>query len=272
MFVQHHNFGTQPMLRCGQARVCHNSAEHIHQFFELDMVFDGEIEVTQGDKTVTAGAGDIAVISAFQSHAFKTPDKVKMFICVFPAFFISGTYSTEMLLRPRKTHVFRPSAALWRFLVDSGFSSMHGHYVYDEEKDSGELGRLCAIFHMIMAEYFSAVQLTADTPYDSALPKVLSYIAMHYTEDLSLKSIGAALGYSPKYVSNCFSSMQNLNFRSLLNSMRVDRAKELLRTTEMNNYEIAIASGFNTECSFHRVFRSFEKTTPGEYRIATLSQ
>ena len=80
MFIQHHNFGNQPMLRCGQARVCHNSAEHIHQFFELDMVFDGEIEITLGDKSVTARSGDMAIIPAFNSHAFKTPDRVKMFI------------------------------------------------------------------------------------------------------------------------------------------------------------------------------------------------
>ncbi len=266
MFVQHHNFGTQPMLRCGQAKRSHNSTDHIHQFFELDMIFDGEIEITLGNKTVVARAGDMAIIPAFSSHAFHTPDNVKMFICVFPGVFLSGAYSSDMLLRPRQTHVFKPSKPLWQYLVDSEFSSMWGHYVYDEKNDAAEIGRLCAIFHMIMAEYYAAVPLASDGEYYAALPKVLSYMSAHYTEDLSLKSVGAALGYSPKYVSNCLTAMPNFNFRRLLNSMRIERAKELLRSTDMSNYEIATASGFNTECSFHRVFRDFVGTTPGEYR------
>ena len=173
------------------------------------------------------------------------------------------------MLRPRQTHIFRPSEALWRFLIDSGFTSMRGYHAYDEKEDAAELGRLSAIFHMIMAEYYAAVPVANDGEYYAALPKVFSYMAAHYTENLSIKSVGAALGYSPKYVSNCLTVIPDFNFRKLLNSMRIERAKELLRSTDMSNYEIATASGFNTECSFHRVFRSFEKCTPGEYRSAS---
>ena len=266
MFIQHHNFGTQPILRFGYAQHSHNSDDHLHQFFELNMVFEGEEEITLGNKTLTARAGDMAIIPAFNSHAFRTPEAVKMFICVFPISFIGGSYSNDILLRPRETHIFRPSEALWRFLIDSGFTSMRGYHAYDEREDAAEIGRLSAIFHMIMAEYYAAVPVARDGEYYAALPKVLSYMAAHYTEDLSLKSVGAALGYSPKYVSNCLAVMPNFNFRRLLNSMRVECAKELLRSTDMSNYEIATSSGFNTECSFHRVFREFVGKTPGEYR------
>ena len=233
------------------------------------MVFEGEEEITLGNTTITARAGDMAIIPAFSSHAFHTPESVKMFICVFPGVFLSGTYPPNVLLQPRKTHIFRPSKALWQFLIDSGFTSMRGHHVYDEKRDVLEIGRLGAIFHMIMAEYFAAVPPASEMKYDTVLPKVLEYMSAHYAEDLSLKSVSTALGYSPKYISNCLSSMPNFNFRSLLNSMRVEYAKGLLRSTEMSNYEVAIASGFNTECSFHRVFRSFEECTPGEYRSAS---
>ena len=231
------------------------------------MVFEGAVEITLGDRTVVAHAGEIAIIPAFNNHAFHTPESVKMFICVFPGVFLSGAYSSDALLQPRQTHVFKPSQALWNYLIDSGFASMHGHYVYDEKRDVGEIGRLCAIFHMIIAEYFAAVPTTNEkTAYDTALPKVLAYMSMHYDEDLTLKSVGAALGYTPKYVSNSLSAMPNISFRKLLNTMRVERAKELLRSTDMSNYEVAMTSGFNTECSFHRIFRNFEGCTPGEYR------
>ena len=50
MFVQHHNFGTESIIRCGQKWAPHNSGDHLHQFFELEMVFSGEIEVTLNGK------------------------------------------------------------------------------------------------------------------------------------------------------------------------------------------------------------------------------
>ena len=90
MFVQHHNFGTDFTIRCGQAKHHHNSPDHLHQYYEIDIVFDGEIDVTLNGKTVTARAGDIIVIPSFASHAFYTRERVRMFICVFSGSFLSA--------------------------------------------------------------------------------------------------------------------------------------------------------------------------------------
>ena len=265
MFVQHHNFGTESLIRCGQRWTPHNCGDHLHQFFELEMVFSGEIEVTLHGKTVTARAGDIAIIPAFGIHSFHTPESIKMLICVFSSAFLSGAYSDAKLLQPRQTHVFRPSEALWNYLVDTGFSKMLGTFIYDKEKDENEFVKYSSIFHSIFAEYFAAVPPSDTVSYDGALTKVLSYMSAHFTENISLKSVGAAIGYSPKYISNCLFAMPNISFRGLLNSMRIERAKEMLRSTDASNYEIAMASGFNSECSFHRVFKASEHCTPGEY-------
>ena len=272
MFVQHHNFGTESLIRCGQRWTPHNSGDHIHQFFELEMVFSGEIEVTLNGKTVTARAGDIAIIPAFGMHSFHTPESIQMLICVFSSAFLSGAYSDAKLLQPRQTHVFRPSEALWNYLVESGFSKMIGTFIYDKAKDENEFVKYSSIFHIIFAEYFAAVPPSDTASYDGALPKVLSYMSAHFTENISLKSVGAAIGYSPKYISNCLSAMSDISFRGLLNSMRIERAKEMLRSTDASNYEIAMASGFNSECSFHRVFKASEHCTPGEYREKSKTQ
>lgn len=268
MFVQHHNFGNDYTIRCGQAKKSHNSPDHLHQFFELEIVFEGEIDITVGGRTETARPGDIAIIPAFATHSFRTHEEsaLKMMICVFSAAFLSEPYITSLLANPRKRHIFHPTDSLLTYLDDRGFSKLWGHYVYDEDKDADTIGVLRAFFHIIFAEYFAAVSVAESVTYNTALPKVLAYMSAHFTEDLSLKSVGAALGYSPKYISNCIAAMPNITFRTLLNAMRVERAKELLRSDDYTNYEIALATGFNAECSFHRVFKEFEGCTPGEYR------
>ena len=266
MFIQHHNFGTEPIIRCGQTKRAHNSGEHLHQFFELEMVFDGEIEITIDGVTEVARAGDMAIIPAFRTHSFHTPVEVRALICVFSGCFVTNSFSHKLLVQPRKTHIFKPSAALWRYLVDSGFADMGGVYIFDMEADADRINGLCAVFQLILSEYFAAVPPSETRFCDETISKVLSYMSTNYTEDLSLESVGSALGYSPKYISNCLSVIPNLSFRKLLNSMRLEKAKELLRSTDESNLAVAMASGFSSECSFHRVFLKQVGCTPGEYR------
>ena len=272
MFVQHRNFGKDVTLRCAYIKSQHNSGEHLHQFFEIDIIFSGEIEVTLNGKTAKASAGDIIFIPSFAKHSFCTPDSVKMQICVFSGAFIDGLFSEKMLITPRLTPVFHPSDAVWRFLSESGFTRMWGHYLYDAERDTSELAYISSIFRIITAEYFATIPPSENASYDGALPKVLSYMSEHYTKNISLKTVGAALGYSPKYISNCLSVLPNTSFRGLLNSMRIERAKELLRSSNLNNYEVATASGFNSECTFHRVFLAQEGCTPNKYRQSAKNQ
>ena len=272
MFVQHHNFGKEATLRCGYVCSRHDSGEHLHQFFELDIVFAGEIEITLNGKTFRARAGDIIFTPSFAKHSFHTPQSVKMQICVFSGAFIEGLYPEQVLLTPRKSPVFRPSDAVWKFLSESGFTRLWGYYLYDDERDANELAYISSIFRLIIADYFASIPPSENASYDSTLPKVLSYMSAHYTENISLKSVGAALGYSPKYISNCLSVLPDTNFRGLLNSMRIQRAKELLRSSDMTNYEVATDSGFNSECTFHRVFLDQEGCTPSQYRHTVKNQ
>lgn len=265
MFIQHHNFGSEPTIRCGKTSRAHNSDTHLHQFFELEMVLEGEIDITVGERCVRVGAGEIAIIPALQLHSFLTPERVRMQICVFSGHFLSPDLSGELFSYSRETHVFRPSEPLWQYLIDSGFSGMRGHSTEYILPDS-ELRRLRSVFDLIVSEYLAAVPRSGNPIYNLALSKILAYLSANYTDDLSLESVGAALGYSPKYVSNCIATINGVTFRSLLNAMRVERAKELLLSTNGTNLEIALAAGFSSECSFHRVFLATVGCTPGQYR------
>ena len=77
MFVQDSNFGSELVLKCGHTDGVHNSGNHIHQFCELEMVLEGEIEITVSGRTYLAKKGDIAIIPPFTVHSFYTPAYVK---------------------------------------------------------------------------------------------------------------------------------------------------------------------------------------------------
>ncbi len=266
MFIQERNFGTRLALRCGHTDGIHNSGNHIHQFCELEMVLDGEIEITVSGRTYTAKKGDIAIIPPFTVHSFYTPVYVKQLICVFSTSFISDAVSFEELTRARTPSVFHASEPLWNYLVSIGLPELQTKHSFDPEQDRNYIHRLKSVFHLIMAEHFNTAEITNRSGLDYALSKILLYISEHYTENISLAKVGEAIGYSPKYVSNCFRTMPEISFRGMINSLRIEKAASLLSDTDKSNMEIAMECGFSTNIVFHRVFAEVMGTTPGQYR------
>ena len=266
MFIQNWNFGNDLVLRCGHKENQHNSGDHIHQFCEFVLVRDGEIEITVDGKRYMAKAGDIAVILPFSVHSFRTPEHATLLICVCSNAFFTDFIPYSMLCKKREISVFTASSPLWSYLIDSGFyDNTHTRLSFSPEKDCNCIHHLKSTFYLILAEYFSKAPIIDKLGADNALSKILIYINDNYCSDISLESIGTALGYSPKYISNCLGALQGLNFKSFVNSLRVEKAKFLLLSTQKANAEISAECGFNSQASFQRVFRDIVGQSPKKY-------
>jgi two-component system, response regulator YesN len=96
--------------------------------------------------------------------------------------------------------------------------------------------------------------------------RILSYIHENYSSDISLNSIGDAVGLSMQYISSIFKETSGVNFLDYLNSYRVERAKEMLSDTNLSIQDIGAKSGFNNANNFIRVFKKYEGITPGQFR------
>jgi AraC-like DNA-binding protein len=59
---------------------------------------------------------------------------------------------------------------------------------------------------------------------------------------------------------------QGTNYRALVDEVRAERARELLRETQRPLIEVAEAVGFTDKGSFLRAFRRWQGTTPGQFR------
>ena len=262
MQVHHKNFGSKTSIRCGFINGLYNYPEHIHQFPEIVYVKDGSMQITVDDKTETMAKGDIAVIAPFRNHSFSTERHVNRWLCVFSNDFVANFLSEEEFFSVRENSVFHAS--------DELIAYMEGHLL-----DSGELffnlteetiREFRAVIFAVYEEYLRKVRCKKKRIQNKALTSILFYISEHYREELSLAAIGSALGYSPKYVSLCLSDIDELNLTDLVNSFRIDHAKNLLCNTENRMVDIALECGFSTERSFYRAFQKMTGITPGAYR------
>ena len=75
---------------------------------------------------------------------------------------------------------------------------------------------------------------------------------------------------SAAYFSTVFSQTTGRSFINYLTSLRIDRAKELLTSTNMKLADIALSVGYNEPNYFSHVFRKTVGITPKEYRNQSL--
>lgn len=266
MIIQNSNFGSIHIIRSGIHDGKHNFGDHIHQFSELVWVLDGEIEITVDGRREIAKKGDMTVITPFAIHSFFTPEYCKILIAVISDSFVVGPVSREELYMERARATFTLSPTLSSILHEKSFITLCTNQ-YLNANDNNYLHNVRSLIYLIFAEYFNTIPAVSSFSSKNALSRILIYMTEHFTENLTLGAVGAALGYSPKYVSNCVSSLSGFNFRRLLNSLRVEYAKNLLiNEKQLTVMDVAMRSGFLNERSFHRAFLDIVGTTPASYR------
>lgn len=96
--------------------------------------------------------------------------------------------------------------------------------------------------------------------------KVSSYIENNYFDDLKLEEIAKTYYINPQYLSRLFKSIMGTNFSEYLSNTRIERAKILLKETNLKNSMIAYQTGFNSVNYFINCFKKKTGMSPKEYR------
>jgi AraC family transcriptional regulator len=98
------------------------------------------------------------------------------------------------------------------------------------------------------------------------LRRVLDYIRSHLSQDLSIIDLAQVAGMSPYYFLRLFKKSMHFTPRQYIIQMRIDRAKELLRSRKLSIADIALQCGFTNQSHFTNIFRQLTETTPKAYR------
>lgn len=98
------------------------------------------------------------------------------------------------------------------------------------------------------------------------LSAAASFVAGHYGENISLQDAADAADISPSYLSHLFRQGLSVTFTDYLASVRIDAAKELLKSANMTVAEIADKVGYEDHNYFIRAFKKLVGMSPGQYR------
>lgn len=99
-----------------------------------------------------------------------------------------------------------------------------------------------------------------------SVQEITDFLGKHYFEDLSLVDVATRFHLDPSYFSKLFKTVTNENFIEYLTRLRMDKACELLVSSERKVNEISELIGYENQRYFSQVFKKFTGQTPSEYR------
>jgi AraC-like DNA-binding protein len=101
---------------------------------------------------------------------------------------------------------------------------------------------------------------------DSRLIDIISYIKNNLDKDLSNKKLAEISFYAEDYIGQFFKSLTSQNLQEYVEKQRLEKAKQLLISTQETAQSIAYRTGFRDPAYFSRRFRKYFKKSANEIR------
>ena len=120
----------------------------------------------------------------------------------------------------------------------------------------------------IFAEHFSELgsRIIESETEDRTLMRVKTFLHRSMAGNISLRDAAAHAGLSRNYFCHWFHEKTGSPFLAYLKKIRIEKACQLLISTDKSISEIAVLSGFQSISAFNRSFAQQLKISPGKYR------
>ncbi len=96
--------------------------------------------------------------------------------------------------------------------------------------------------------------------------RVIEFIEDNLEGDLSLQAMGAEVDISPLYLARAFKAAVGQSPHQYVLARRIERAKELLRNTDLPVVDVALSSGFSSQSHLSHWFIRQVGVSPAVYR------
>ena len=219
----------------------------------------GSGRLLYGEQEYTLLPGDIAFLDCMAFQRYETGPEGHWYLKFVHVYGLSVAYYYELFIKEGANVIHIPAASHMPFYLDRLLQ------LYRPRSANSDL-----IASMHIVELLTELILNAQslTPYgaEEYLLRAASYLEAHYREKLTLNTLSEYLSVSKYHLQRQFKAHFGVTPAQYLTNLRINRAKELLRTTAMPVYEICEQIGMDNPSYLIKLFRDHEGMTPYAYR------
>ena len=125
---------------------------------------------------------------------------------------------------------------------------------------------LCDIITLFSINISHRIQECLQQKNAGIVNRIKAYVSENIAQTITLEILSEVAELSPNYISTLFYKETGINFKDYLISVRIDKAKELLKNTQLKIYEVANAVGYEDTRYFSDVFCRNVGCLPSQYR------
>lgn len=246
---------------------------HWHEHFEIIYIVRSGVKVNIDDKTYIGNEGDIFLVNPGELHYIGTENyEAEFYTLLFPLEFIS--FRTDDTLEENLTKPLRVGALKYehqiknKSLIQEFRMIINSLILLDHKKAQNHFQSriyLLQIFQLLYTYKQPLYKIAKQN--ETLLQKdLIEYMRKRYAENISLKTMADEFHMSEKYLSRYFKAHFNIGYSEFLLHLRLNKARELLETTELPITDVALSSGFGNISYFIRSFRKLFGVPPLQYR------
>jgi len=101
---------------------------------------------------------------------------------------------------------------------------------------------------------------------DNTIDKIKIYIQRNYKKDLNTDFLASLFYLNRSYCSHLFHKVTGQKLIDYINEVRIEKAKELLVSTQKKPYQVAQSVGYHNVKYFFRIFKKYTGVSPIQYR------
>ena len=239
---------------------------HLHDFYEIELIADGEIGQTVNGVPLTSRTGDFVfmdLLSTQRLHAPKRPPSVWT-LSISPG--EASPALSQFLSRakfPIAGHLDAEALAEFDRLARELIRVMLEDSPYADERATA----LTVLLAALLLENGEPLMPPSEEPRAyHYIQKALFCLNEEFASPLTLKEVAGRIHISPCYLSDLFSRIVGCRFVEYLTHLRLERARDMLAGGERSVAAIAAACGFGTVSNFTRTYRRAFGVSPSAWR------
>lgn len=244
---------------------------HKHLRIEINYVKKGNCILHLDNESVTFREGEIMIITSEVNHLFEagsegtTLMQLEFLPDIFSHFNLKAEADTSgWTLTP--VFLFSEENRLIKIVNNVRIMRAVQRIVNELEAKGPYYQYLVVMYYaellILIYRYMDETYLPICT--NESLKKAIAYIRLNSHLDINIQSVALYTGISERYLRNLFSQYLNLSPLDYLNQIRINKAVELLRNTEMSVKEVCFQCGFQSPQYFSRIFKQQMGVSPRE--------
>lgn len=253
---------------------------HGHEdFSELVIVLEGHAQHIVENESYSISKGDVFVIDRYTHHRYIEAENFKICNIMFqPDVMFENIY-----------HI-RQNTGFQALFVLEPYYTQNNQFCSRLKLNADNFASVSKLIAQIVSEhtqkldgwqtlvYARFIQLcvilsrlyetcgTDDSDDVLKLASAVAYLEKHFCDNVSIPELAQISGYSERQFSRLFKSAFSTTPNMHIIALRMQKAQQLLKNSEMSVGEIAWSCGYDDQNYFSRVFKRYVGLTPTEYK------